>query len=250
MSLPDDAIEALADRLHGAYSDARSTTPPSETHELTVEDAYRVQRAAVDRRGEALTGYKLGFTNEEVQDQLGVDEPAYGRLTADTIFDGTVVRIDEFVSPRVEPEIVFVLDSIEPPVGIHDVLAATRAVMPAIEIVDSRTRSWSPTPADAIADNALAAGVHLGRTANAIEGADPSMEAVQLRKNGELVETGVGANVLEGPVRAVRWLANRRPLEAGSLVLTGSLTPTVELTAGDVVEARFSTLGSVSIRAY
>ncbi|MFC7009237.1 fumarylacetoacetate hydrolase family protein [Halalkalicoccus salilacus] len=75
------------------------------------------------------------------------------------------------------------------------------------------------------------------------------MEAVQVRKNGRLVETGLGANVLDHPVRAVRWLANRRPIEEGTLVLTGSLTPTVEIDAGDVVEARFSTLGSVSIRA-
>lgn len=249
MTLPDDAIGSLADRLHGAFRDARATTPPSESHELTIEDAYRVQRAAVERRGEPLAGYKLGFTNERVQNQVGVDRPAYGRITADTVSDETPVGVDDYVSPRVEPEIAFVLESIEPPAEVHDVLAATRAVLPAIEVVDSRTGSWSPTPADAIADNALAAGVRLGSTANAIAGADLSMEAVQLRRNGELVETGVGANVLEGPVRAVRWLANRRPLEEGTLVLTGSLTPTVEPAAGDVVEARFSTLGSVSIRA-
>jgi 2-keto-4-pentenoate hydratase len=249
MPLPDEAIEALGERLYGAYRDARPVTPPSETHDLSVEDAYRVQRAAVERRGESFAGYKLGFTNAQVRTQLGVDEPAYGRLTADTVSDGATVRVAEFVSPRVEPEIAFVLDGIDPPAAVHDVLGATRTAVPAIEVVDSRVGSWSPAPEDAIADNALAAAVRLGSSANAIEEADLSMEAVQLRRNGELVETGVGANVLEGPVRAVRWLANRRRLEEGTLVLTGSLTPTVELTAGDVVEARFSTLGSVSIHA-
>lgn len=248
MTLSEEAVETLGKRLYEAYREARATSPPSETHDLTTEDAYRIQRAAVERRGESVVGYKLGFTNERVQDQLGVDRPAYGRLTADTVSDEAVVPTDEFVSPRIEPEIAFVLEAIEPPAEVHDVLAATRAIVPAIEVVDSRTGGWSPTPADAIADDALAAGVRLGPTANAIEGTDLSMEAVQVRKNGRLVETGLGANVLDHPVRAVRWLANRRPIEAGALVLTGSLTPTVEIDAGDVVEARFSTLGSVSIR--
>lgn len=249
MTLSEEAVETLGGRLYDAYREARATSPPSETHELTTEDAYRIQRAAVERRGESLVGYKLGFTNEQVQDQVGVDQPASGRITAATVSDEPSVRTDEFVSPRIEPEIAFVLEAIEPPAEVHDVQRATRAIVPAIEIVDSRTGSWSPTPADAIADNALAAAVRLGPTANAIEGSDLSMEAVQVRKNGRLVETGLGANVLEHPARAVRWLANRRPIEEGALVLTGSLTPTVELAAGDVVEARFSTLGSVSIRA-
>ena len=249
MTLSDDAVETLGDRLYGAYRDAQPATPPSETHELTDEDAYRVQRMAVERRGVPIVGYKIGFTNRQVQDQVGVEEPAYGRLTADTVSDGSSVHLDDFVSPRIEPELAFVLDSLEPPVGAHDVLAATRTIVPAIEIVDSRTGNWSPAPEDAIADNALAAGVRLGPTTAAIEGTDLSMEAVQVRKNGRLVGTGLGANVLEHPVRAVRWLANRRQIEAGALVLTGSMTPTVELAAGDVVEVRFSTLGSVSIRA-
>lgn len=249
VTLTDEEIEALADRLHGAFRDARATTPPSETHELTVEDAYRVQRAAVDRRGEALVGYKLGFTNAQVREQLGVDEPAYGRLTADTVSDGERVDTAQFVSPRVEPEVAFVLDSMEPPAEVRDVMEATRELVPAIEIVDDRTGSWSPTPEDAIADNALAAAVRLGSPVHASEERDLAKEAVELRKNDELVGRGVGANALEGPVQAVCWLANRRPLEPGSLVLTGSLTPTVGFSAGDVVEARFSTLGSVSIRA-
>ena len=249
MTLSDDAIEALGDRLYAAYRDARPATPPSETHDLTVEDAYRVQRAAVECRGEPLAGYKIGFTNERVQSQIGVEEPAYGRITDDTVSDRASVNVDAFVSPRVEPELAFVLDSIEPPVHAHGVLASTRAIVPVIEIVDSRTGDWSPTPVDAVADNALAAAVRVGDRSGGIEGMDLSMEAVQVRRNGELVETGVGANVLEHPVRAVRWLANRRTLPAGTVVLTGSLTPTVELADGDVVEVRFSTLGSVSIRA-
>jgi 2-keto-4-pentenoate hydratase len=248
VTLSDDAVEALADRLHGAYRDARPTTTPSETHDLTLKDAYRVQRAAVERRGEPVVGYKLGFTNEAVQSEVGVDEPASGRLTADTVSDDPTVEVDGFVSPRAEPEIGFVLDRLEPPAGVHDVLAATRAIVPAIEVVDSRTGGWSPTPEDAVADNALAAAVRVGPTASAIEGRDLSMEAVQVRKNGRLVETGVGANALGHPTRAVRWLANRRTIEAGSLVLTGSLTPTVALAAGDAIEVRFSTLGSVSLR--
>ena len=45
---------------------------------------------------------------------------------------------------------------------VDDVMAATEAVAPALEIVDSRIADWRITLADTIADNASSAAVVLG----------------------------------------------------------------------------------------
>lgn len=249
MTISDEELDATADRLFAAYRDGRATTPPTETLDLDIADAYRLQSAALDRRDAAPIGYKLGFTNDRIQDQIGVDRPASGRLLTDTVLEDGAVETDELVDPRFEPEIGFVLDGLSPPVFDHDVLSATRAVVPAVEIVDSRTGGWSLSPADAIADNALASRIVVGGRSASVDDRDLSMEAVQVRKNGRLIETGVGANALGHPVRAVRWLANETAIPPDSLVLTGSLTPALSFVAGDTIEVRFSTLGSVSVRA-
>ena len=54
-------------------------------------------------------------------------------------------------------------------------------------------------------------------------------------------------------MRAVAWLTNKlaehhQSLEAGQVVLPGSLTPTYPAEAGDRIEAEFEILESVSVR--
>lgn len=249
MTLPKSETDLIAKRLFEAYSEGQAATPPTKTFDLTTEDAYCIQSAVLDHRDSPEIGYKLGFTNDRIQTQMGVDRPASGRLLADSVLEGNSVDTTSLIDPRFEPEIGFVLDELSSPAFAYDVLGATRAVVPAVEIVDSRTGDWSLSPEDAIADNALASRVLIGARSVSVDGLDLSMEAVQVRKNSELVETGIGANVLSHPVNAVRWLADRDGIEAGSLVLTGSLTPALALEPGDTVEIEFSTLGTVSLRA-
>ena len=49
-----------------------------------------------------------------------------------------------------------------PDVTAEDVIAATEAMAPALEIVDSRIANWRITPADTIADNASSEAVVQG----------------------------------------------------------------------------------------
>lgn len=249
-------IDALGRRLFEAYEAAAPTEPLSASHELSLADAYAVQAAALDRRrevGAEPVGYKLGFTNGTIQAQYGVDEPAHGRLLSDALLSGPAVATDELIEPRVEPELAFVLD--EPLAGetvVHEVLAATRAVVPVIEVVDSRM-DGDITATDAVADNALAARLRPGETAADPQATDWGFEAVRLRVDGERVATGTGADVLGQPARAVAWLAERlgdagRRIEPGDLVSTGSLTRAVPVEAGSVVTAEFGSLGSLPLR--
>lgn len=257
MPLGDDTVADVAADLHEALRSGEPIDPPSDHHDLTVEDAYAVQSAFVERRiedGASVVGHKIGLTSDGIREQLGVDEPDFGRVL-DTMFveDGAVDASD-LIAPRVEPELGFVLaEDLEPPVSYLDVLAATEAVVPVLEVIDSRVRDWDIGLVDTVADNASSALVVTGDSTHPVAGRDLSLEGVKFRKNGEVVDSGVGAAVLDHPARAVAWLANTlgemdERLEAGHLVLSGSMTPAIDVEAGDVVSATFADSGSVTLR--
>ena len=130
-------------------------------------------------------------------------------------------------------------------------LAAIDAVIPAIEVMDSRYNQPFRLP-DSVADNAGAARVVLGA-----QGRRPD-ELVPLHLLGCLfrhrggLETAAGGAVMGHPAAAVAWLANAlaahgERLEAGSIVLSGGLTSSTELQPGAVVSAEFDGLGTVQL---
>lgn len=253
--MPD--YDALGHRLFEAYENGSTIAPFSADAELTIEDAYRIQAAVIDERiqaGGSPIGYKLGFTNQAIQTQYGVDQPAYGVLLDTTVESGPTVSLEGRIEPRVEPEIAFLLEeSVPAGAGPYEVLAATRALVPVVEVVDCRMEGTIEAT-DAVADNALAAGLVPGETTADPRAIDVDMEAVQLRVNGRLVESGTGAAVLEHPAKAVAWLADTlaaqgTELDAGQLVSTGSMTTAWPIESGDVVEARFANLGTVTFSA-
>jgi len=71
-------------------------------------------------------------------------------------------------------------------------------------------------------------------------------------KNGELVNTGVGAAALGNPATCVAWLANKLsefdiPLRAGEVILSGALSAAEPARAGDSFTARFAHIGQVNV---
>lgn len=249
-----DSLDALADRLYDAYG--RSDPLDAATlPDLDLADGYAVQRAVTDRR-EAdegpPVGYKVGFTSAAIREELGVDDPAYGRILADTV-RGEGRLDDDLIDPKIEPELAVRLsEPLDPPATPVDALAAIGAVVPVIEVVDSRVAGWELTAGSAVADDTLAARVVHGDRIADPTAVDLPLEGVVVRRNGERVATGVGADVLGSPARVVAWLAGAlaergERLAAGDLVSTGSLTELVPLEPGDTVEARFTSLGSVTV---
>jgi len=68
----------------------------------------------------------------------------------------------------------------------------------------------------------------------------------------ELISTASGAAVLGHPAASVAWLVRKlsergQGLEAGHVVLSGSMTEAVPVAPGDVITARFDRLGTVEI---
>ncbi|MEU4616399.1 2-keto-4-pentenoate hydratase [Streptomyces umbrinus] len=225
---------------------------------LEVADAYAVQQGNIARRlsaGATVVGHKVGLTAAAMQQLFGVDEPDFGHLLDDMVHrDGGTVPAPRYCQPRIEPEICFRLARPlrGPDVTVEDVLEATEAVAPALEIVDSRIRDWKITLADTVADNASAAGLVCGPWTPLADAPDLATITAELLVDGEIVATGSGKEVLGHPAAAVAWLANTlaafgTALEPGHVVLPGTMTTAPFVSAGQRIEARFSALGPVSV---
>jgi len=74
-----------------------------------------------------------------MQQMMGVDEPDYGHLLDEMqVFEDTPVKAGSYLYPRVEVEVGFVLAEDLPGASAprDDVLAATAAFAPSIELID------------------------------------------------------------------------------------------------------------------
>ncbi|KWW97608.1 2-keto-4-pentenoate hydratase [Carbonactinospora thermoautotrophica] len=247
-----------ADLLLSAYETGAPVEPLTEKFaDLTVEDAYGIQLAQVEQwcaRGARVKGHKVGLTSAAMQRQMGVDTPDFGHLLDSMFFlENLPIPVGRFLQPRVEPEVAFVLKSplAGPGVTAAEAAAAVDFVLPALEIIDSRIRDWRITLVDTIADNASSGGVVLGSRPTPLSAVDLRLAGCTVHRGGEVVATGAGGAVLGSPLNALVWLANTLgplgvSLEAGQVVLPGSVTAAVPVAAGDVVTATFAGLGSVT----
>ena len=265
--MTDDEVQAAAARLDEAEATRRQIRMLSLEHPgMTMDDAYRVQQAWIDRKiaaGRRVIGHKIGLTSRAMQSTLGVDTPDSGILLDDMLFsDGGTIPPGRFIALRAEVELAFVLKAPlqGPGCTMPDVYDATAYVIPALELLDTRILRVDPqtgatrTVLDTISDNAANAGIVLGGRPVRPLDVDLRWVAAICSRNGVVEETGVAAGVLNHPANGIAWLADRLAqtggmLRAGEIVLSGSFTRPVELGAGDMVHGDFGPLGTVSCRA-
>ncbi len=224
-----------------------------------IDAAYAVQRLNHDSQhaaGRRMVGSKIGLTSPAVQRQLGVSQPDFGRLFADmALCDGEEIAAGRLIQPKVEAEIVLVLEHDLPHEKhtLADLIRATAYLLPAIEIVDSRIAGWDISLADTIADNASCGLFVLGNRPVQLKDVDLLGCGMVVERAGEPVSVGAGAACLGNPLHAALWLADTLAqrgdaLRAGDIILTGALGPMVTASAGDVFTARIEGMGHVSAR--
>ena len=249
---------SLAGELHEARLRRRTvTTITPRTPGFGPEDAYAVQAAGIELRvaaGETIVGGKLGFTSLAMQRAMGVDAPNYGWLTDAMLIHDRVVPIGELIHPKVEPEIAFLLaDDLGRETNAADVVAATAAVVPCLEVVDSRYHGFRFLAADNIADNSSAGRVVLGDAAVGPDEIDLRTCGVAVSVNGAVALTAAGAAALDDPAEAVAWMAravaaSARPLRRGDIVISGGLTSPVDLEPGMMVSVAIDRIGAAHLR--
>jgi 2-oxo-3-hexenedioate decarboxylase len=218
---------------------------------LGLDDAYRVN-AAVRRlreaRGERPLGRKIGFTNRTIWAEYGVYEPNWGYIYDSTVHDLTAgtFSLAGFAEPRIEPEIMFGLKT-APVSGMDEraLLGAIEWIAHGYEIVHSIFPAWKFTAPDTVAANALHGALLIGprhpvaARAEHWSAALSSFE-ITLVRDGTVADRGCAANVLGGPLSALRHLVDlltrdqiNPALAAGEIVTTGTLTRALPVAAGE-----------------
>jgi 2-keto-4-pentenoate hydratase len=225
---------------------------------IDVVDAYEIQLINIRQRvaeGARVVGHKVGLSSKAMQQMMGVDEPDYGHLLDEMeVFQDTPVKAGRYLYPRVEVEVGFILADDLPGAECteDDVLAATAAFAPSIELIDTRISDWKIKLCDTIADNASSAGFVLGTQRVSPKDVDIKNIDAVLTRNGETVAEGRSDAVLGNPVTAVAWLSRKVEsfgvrLRKGDIVLPGSCTRAIDARPGDHFVAEFDGLGSVRL---
>ena len=258
--MDSNIIQTLGDSLYQALRSNSVIDPITNQYpDMTIEDAYAVQKRMIDRRvqdGEVIVGKKIGVTSRAVMNMLGVYQPDFGYMTDRMIVnEGETIAMSRMIQPKAEGEIAFLLkkDLMGPGLTNADILAATEAVIPCFEIVDSRIRDWKIKIQDTVADNASCGLFVLGDNAVSPRKVDLSTCGMVLEKNGEIIATGSGAAAMGSPVNAITWLANTLgrlgvPLKAGEVVLSGALAAMFPCAAGDNFRVSIGGIGACSVR--
>jgi len=257
--MDQSTVQQLGDTLYSALTNRQTIAPLTDSHpDITIEDAYQISLRLLQNRldsGEKVIGKKIGVTSKAVMDMLDVRQPDFGFMTDAMRYDGEMPISKTLIQPRAEGELAFLLkkDLTGPGISNADVLAATEAVMPCFEVVDSRIDDWKIKIQDTVADNA-SCGLF---TVNESAALDPrkidlSTCGMVVTKNGKVISTGAGAAAMGSPVNCVAWLANTLgqfgiTLNAGDIILSGSLVPLEPVAAGDVMTVRVGGIGECTV---
>ena len=272
MAMTDEQLLELArlsldGEIYGHSIDQFCQTYP----DITEEEAYRGQEfrlKLMEEQGHHLVGYKLGGTSLAKVNQLKstiyssssavipTSSVIYGRLMEYMEMEhGKDLVMSTRLHPKAEPELAFIMG--EDLKGEHvtaaDVLHATSKIAPAIEIIDSRFHNFKiGRRYDGVIDNTSSAAFMLGEGRKSPRDTDLNSIGMKLQKNGEYIGFGAGESIMGHPARAVAALVHAlwrvgRGLKAGELVLSGAMTASTPVQAGDYLRADFGGLGYVDM---
>lgn len=259
LTLDQATVETIAAHCEDAELERREIIKLTDNYpEMTFADATAVQwamRRRKEARGTRIVGLKMGLTSWAKMNQMGVTKPCYGFLCDYFSYaDGATIPFDDFIHPKVEAEVAFITnrDLRGRDVSVEEVLAATELVVPAVEIIDSRYKDFKFDLTSVMADNSSSRGFVVGSHAASPEDFDWPTLGVVMEKNGQVVELGAGAAVLDHPAASVAMLADMladvdQYIPAGTFVMTGGITAAVLAEPGDCFNVRYQDLGSITL---
>ena len=230
---------------------------PTDPQEGYAAQKYLVEQLLASYGGSCI-GYKVACTNKLAQKLLNLNTPFYGCLLS-TLVHASPVRLSagDFSMRVIEAEFAFEMGIDLPgqgkPYETADVAEAVSAVLPAIEIVDTRYTDWTSVGAPSlIADNGCNGAWAKGESYHDWKTLDLKTHEVVLMVNGESKLKGSGAEVLGHPLNSLTWMANMMVehgsgLKAGDLISTGVCTDLYHAAPGDEIIADFGVIGKVEL---
>ena len=171
--------------------------PAGYADRLSLDEAYRVQLALIERRcaaGERQIGWKVGLTSKPIQQQFGFHEPCFGCIL-ETRPSGDAFAATELIRPGFETEICVRLGRpLAGEVSLEEAGAAVAAVHPAFEITE--TRGDPGQIALMLADNAQQRSVVLG------DQAADRFDQIALQALVEIITVGLAVQVGDDALRS------------------------------------------------
>jgi 2-keto-4-pentenoate hydratase len=225
-----------------------------------VSDAYDIQQHYVGllraEHGDPI-GYKVGLTSKRMQQFCGIDHPIAGVVLAKREHrSGATIRRADFGRLGLEFEIAVRIKSNVPatasPVTAETIAPYIGGVCAAIELVDDRAADYTHLDVLALlADNSWNGGIVLSEWVTAW----PDLENVlgkATRDDGTAIGEGHGRDILGHPFNSVAWLAAHlatrgESLQAGQIVMTGSVMKTIFPTEDAVFGFSLDRIGDVSV---
>ena len=233
---------------------------PADCRPATRAEGYAVQSALLALAGGRSAVWKIAATSVAGQQHIGVDGPLAGRVLPGCVdAPGSTVSLAGNRMRLAEVEFAFrFARRLEPraePRTQDEVLAAVDALLPSIELPDSRFASVAGAgAAQLIADNACSWRFVQGPPApDAWRGMDLAALTPRARVGERYARDGLGSNVLGDPRAALAWFVNELSaqgiaIEAGDVVTTGTCMPPLDVRPGERLVADFGPLGSVDVR--
>ena len=252
---PSAAAHFIAD-AHAGRARYQNLAGPLEPP--SIADAYSVQealRTLWEPLHGPVAGLKIAVTTKVMQELMGIDHPCGGMIYARNVHTSPhTLRMSRYMHVVAEFELAVrvgrSMAKKATPWTREEVRAEITEVMPAFELIEDRNAVYKETrPTTLIADNAWNAGIVLGKPVVVPGSKELNGITGRLRMPG-----GVREGRTDDPMGALAWCVNLaadrgRPLQAGQVVITGSVIPTLPIARGETFVFELEGLGSVEMTA-
>jgi 2-oxo-3-hexenedioate decarboxylase len=253
------AKELLAARARARqvplYSEAVADFDTAMAYDVSAE-ILKLRMAA----GETPVGRKIGFTNTNIWAEYGVDAPIWNYVFDTTIRHAPdnhgVQSLKGATQPKIEPEIALRLRAApRPGMSEQELADCIDWIAHSYEVVHSAFRDWRFRGADTVAAFGLHGVLIVGQPRHVRAAGGMTRDLVKELKafkvslfcDGELREEGAGTNVLGSPLLALKHLVEvlakqprHKPLRAGEIITTGTLTAALPIRPGETWHTAFT----------
>ena len=222
---------------------------------ISIEDALRIQLAVTnlrEKRGEEVIGYKIGCVSKDTQRKMGFTKPAWGRLWKNELYlDGVTLDKRNFANPAMEAEFGIVLNRDLTPelVNLDYILDSIETIHPIIEIHNLVFNGDPPFGAELLANNAIHAGVVMGKPTKA--NIKSEITDLKLIFDKEIIDTWSDKKWPHDMLSEVEWLVKEQDtigniLKKGNLILTGAYGLPISINDKKLIQVTSSLFGNVS----
>ena len=222
---------------------------------ISIEDALRIQLAVTnlrEKRGEEVIGYKIGCVSKDTQRKMGFTKPAWGRLWKNELYlDGVTLDKRNFANPAMEAEFGIVLNRDLTPelVNLDYILDSIETIHPIIEIHNLVFNGDPPFGAELLANNAIHAGVVMGKPTKA--NINSEITDLKLIFDKKIIDTWSDKKWPYDMLSEVEWLVKEQDkigniLKKGNLILTGAYGLPIPINDKKLIQVTSSLFGNVS----